>query len=336
MTLQLPVAIAVLLSLPTGYFLISYAYLVYWHRTLWLWHTIIHENGRLTLLGSMFYFDHFVACVPMILLMALCTAGGFALTRRFPRQPDQRRARAIAATLFLGASLFILAAFLLSLYTVGWQRTADYALQRIERDGVLSKGGNWNQLQISNLPIALGAIALSSAVLMSGEGDEGTAKCNLVAGGILLIGIACVFSGGITAFNWCGWGAFLNPRWLGHSIREIATYPLTAIPIALASVALVEWVLSGSTTFAVKPRALSLILLGIAIALVIGQLLVVRSVNMLSIAQRPPFAPNGLSISYLLFSHVFEHFLDFVVIGPLAGGFYALVRLLSCRESESQ
>jgi hypothetical protein len=36
-----------------------------------------------------------------------------------------------------------------------------YSFQRIEGDGILSKGGNWNMLQLSNIPIALGTIGLS-------------------------------------------------------------------------------------------------------------------------------------------------------------------------------
>ena len=334
MTLKLRSLLGILLSFPAAYFLISYLYLASWHQSLFLWNKVIHENGRLTLLASMFYFDHFVACVPMVVLFALCTVGGFSLANRAPVPADPARVRSTATTLLFTASLFILLAFVLSIYTVGWQRTADYALQRIERDGVMSKGGNWNQLQLSNLPIALGALALGSAV-WSQRGNRSTRKRGLAAGAIAAIGLATLVCVGITAFTWSSWSSFLNLRWLAHSIREISTYPLTGIPIALAGVVLVEARLSGTSTFKIQPHLQSLIFLGVSIAIVVGQLVLIRNADVLSLAQRPSFAPNGLSIPYLLFSHVFEHFLDFALIGPLAGGIYASLGLFKGRESSA-
>ena len=73
----------------------------------------------------------------------------------------------------------------------------------------------------------------------------------------------------------------------------------------------------------------SLVLIVIALLIIGGEFILLRNVNVLAIAQRPSFAAGGLSILYLLCSHVFEHFLDFVLIGPLTGGIYALVRLLA-------
>jgi len=50
---------------------------------------------------------------------------------------------AILVLIFLGlAGLMVLAAFVA---LVVWDRTIDYALQGVERDGMFSKGGNWNQ-----------------------------------------------------------------------------------------------------------------------------------------------------------------------------------------------
>jgi hypothetical protein len=330
MTLPLSGAIAVLLGLPAAYLSISYLYLAHWHRRVWLGNTVVHENGRLTLLGSLFYFDHFVACVPMVLLFALCTAGGLALSGHAPAHTDRVRSLSVSIALLSAAALLVLLAFGLSLRTVGWRRTIDYALQRIERDGVMSRGGNWNQLQLSNVPIALGLIGLGSAFVSFGMGGGSLAQCSLTRGGIGLIALAACLGVGITAFNWSGWRSFLNPRWMAHSIREIATYPLTGIPIALASVMLVEVYLSGATTLTVAPDVPSLVLLGAGCAIAIAQLLLLKNANVLSLAQRPAFAKNGLSVPYLLCSHVFEHFLDFVLIGPLSGGLYALLRVSSC------
>jgi hypothetical protein len=101
----------------------------------------------------------------------------------------------------------------------------------------------------------------------------------------------------------------------------------TGIPIALSGVLLVEYYLSGLDAWTFKPRLISLILIGTGSAIVVGELILLKNVDVLAIAQKPSFAANGLSIFYLLSSHVFEHFLDFILIGPLTGGIDALLRL---------
>jgi hypothetical protein len=321
--------IVFLISLPLTYVFLSYGYLAVWHHKPWLFDTIIHENGRSTLLASIFYFDHFVGCVPMITLFALCTAGGFLLNGRVSTNTDASRAKFIATVLLLGALLFVLLAFGASVYKVGLQRTIDFAFQRIERDGVISRGGTWNQLQLSNIPIALGALGVSVALLISPRYFGSTEDFRLVVGGIACIATAAILSITISTFNWPGWESFFTARWLAHSIREIATYPFTGIPIALASVMAVEYYISGLRTWDVQIHPLSLILIGMAIVIIAGELMLLRNVDVLAMAQKPSFASNGLSILYLLCSHVFEHFLDFIFISLLTGGIYALVHLLA-------
>jgi hypothetical protein len=323
--LQGSTLIGLLLALPFTYFAISYIYVASYHEEAILWNTVIHENGRLTLAGSLFYFDHFIACVPMIVVFALCTAGGFAMTGRVPALAEPSRAGRVAAVLLGGAALMVIVAFIASVQTAGWERTIDYALQRIERDGVLSKGGNWNQLQLSNIPIAIGAIGLSCSIFMFTT-DPDSKNAGLVTGGRICLGAALALMVAISAMTFTEWQAYLNPRWMAHSIREVATYPLTGIPIALAAVLLVERYLSGQDAWLVEPRTLSMALIGLSILLVVGQLIHLSNVDVMAMAQKPSFAGGGLSVPYLLTSHVFEHFLDFVFITPLTAGIYALTR----------
>jgi|SRR5262245_29826890 len=50
------------------------------------------------------------------------------------------------ALIFIGfAVLMLLAAFVASVEIAGLDRIFDYARQRVERDGVLSNGGNWDR-----------------------------------------------------------------------------------------------------------------------------------------------------------------------------------------------
>ena len=324
--MRLSVLLFILLMPPVVYFAISYAYVAWWHKKLFLWDTLIHENGRLTLLGSLFYFDHFLACVPMVTLFALSTAGGAVLTSRLPSGIGASGAAFLAALLLAAAVLLVAAAFFASVFTVGRQRTLDYAFQRIERDGIASKGGSWNQLQLSNIPIALGTVGVAAALINSAGTAEANKHLDLVPAGIACLGVAAMLSVTLTAVNWCGWRAFFNPRWLAHSVREIATFPLTGIPIALGSVLITENWISGIYLWRIEPRFLSLILFGMSVALFGTQLILLMRVNVLAMAQKPQFAGDGFSVPYLLCAHVFEHFLDFVLIVPMTGGIYALLR----------
>ena len=71
-----------------------------------------------------------------------------------------------------------------------------------------------------------------------------------------------------------------------------------------------ERYLSGLDTWLINPGALSLILIGAGILILIGQLTYLNYTDVLAMAQKPSFARDGLSVFYLLFSHIFEHFLD--------------------------
>ena len=324
--------VGMLLSLPLLYAAVAYAYLAYWHGGPWLFNTLVHENGRLTLLGSLFYFDHFLGCLPMILLFALCAATGFAFAARLPAPASARRAGGLAVNLLLPIPLFIFITFLASTRIAGFPRTVEYALQWIERDGVLSPGGGWNQLQVSNIPIALGTISAGLVLASSWPATPGERSRVGLWAGLAGLALALALDLGLTALWWPGWEAFENPRWVAHSIREIATYPLTGIPIALAAIFCVHARLASGQdsrgSLRIRFPAISVILLAIGLAIVTGQLLYLRTANVLAMAQKPAFAPDGLSVAYLLASHVFEHFLDFVIIGPLSAGIYAV--LLGC------
>jgi hypothetical protein len=318
--------IGILISAPLVYMLISYAYLAWWHGKPYLLNTIVHENGRLTLLGSVFYFDHYVAHVPMIVAFGWCAVGGVALTARVPRGVHLAFGAGLAAVILLGAAtVLVVLSFLASLFTVGWQRTIDYVMQRIERDGVMSKGGLWNQLQLSNVPIALGTIGLGSALRTVNSESPALGDPRLFAGGIACIGAAAAVLVVMNIATWPTWRAFLNPRWLAHSMRELATWPLTGIPTALGSVVLVQYLLFGPSVWTLRPGGPSLVLVGLSGLMVGLEFALVRSVDILAIAQKPSFAAQRMSITYLLASHVFEHALDFVFIALFAGGTYAML-----------
>ena len=108
-------------------------------------------------------------------------------------------------------------------------------------------------------------------------------------------------------------------------MREIATYPLTGIPTALGSVVLVQYVFFGPSIWTLRPGWPSLVLIALSVLIVGIEFELIRSVDILAIAQKPSFAAERMSITYLLASHVFEHAPDFVFIALFAGGTYAML-----------
>jgi hypothetical protein len=316
-----------LLAAPAAYAVLAYGYLAWWHGTVSLFNVIVHENGRLTLADSVLYFDHFLGSVPMVVVFSLCAVGGVALFGRPPAHTSADRAARAAGVLIGASAAIVLLSVLASVLTVGWSATLDYALQRIERDGIKSPGGNWNQFQLSNLPIALGTLALTGSLALVPAGPDQALR-RLRARGAACIALAAGLALGITALTFPGWQAFANPRWVAHAIREVATHPLTTIPLAAASMVAVERFMTGRDGWRLEPRPTALYLLGAALVIVLVQLAYLAQVDVMQMAQRPAFAPQGLSVPYLLSAHFYEHFLDLVLVVPLTGGIYALVRRL--------
>jgi hypothetical protein len=103
---------------------------------------------------------------------------------------------------------------------------------------------------------------------------------------------------------------WINPRYLAHSVRELATFPLIYYPIPL------YFLLKNSERSEKKWefRQVSkwmMVLAVIFLVLFAYQVIIPLQVGIGELAQKPSFADGGeLSIAYLLSSHYFEHFLD--------------------------
>jgi hypothetical protein len=132
----------------------------------------------------------------------------------------------------------------------------------------------------------------------------------------LLTGIIlfCLFT---TIFNQ---GAFFSPiafawrdaRYLAHSVRELATFPLTYFPLPLFFFMRDDSSDCPSRWFVDKRLAAFIVVIGaLALAGIIYQCYLPLATGISDLAQKPQFAEGGrLGISYLLASHYFEHFLD--------------------------
>jgi hypothetical protein len=105
--------------------------------------------------------------------------------------------------------------------------------------------------------------------------------------------------------------AWTNPRYLAHSVRELATFPLTYFPLPLSLLALGSPAIAPAQRESRRLFAWMAILLCIAAAAFAYQCYIPLTAGIGELAQKPPFAKTGtLSVPYLLTSHYFEHVLD--------------------------
>ena len=74
------------------------------------------------------------------------------------------------------------------------------------------KGGLWNQLQLSNVLIALGTIGIGSALRTVNSEGPALGELRLFAGGMACIGSAAAVLVAMSMATWPTWRDFLNPR----------------------------------------------------------------------------------------------------------------------------
>ena len=64
-----------LFYLPLAVLTTAFVILCVHHGTAWPWNTVVHEDGRRTLLETIFYFDHALGELPLDLLLSAAVAG---------------------------------------------------------------------------------------------------------------------------------------------------------------------------------------------------------------------------------------------------------------------
>jgi hypothetical protein len=301
--------VTILLWIPAAVYLLSYVYLAFYHQKVWLWNVIVHEGGTLTLLQTVLYASHFLGHVPSLTVIALLFAGAGMLFTRVPQQ----------FTSAPNVLIVLLAVFLISSGAVaaalfGWEDALAYVSQTKQSMVTYTEGGSWNL----HLPSTIVLFALIPPymffivrVMKIPTGTPRGAKLLIAAAAVSCVLFTFLFNrGSLNAFSI----AFSDPRYLAHSIRELATFPLTIFPLPL-------FFLMRGISREPNPEASNkrrtptaiIFLLIIGIAAVIYQCYVPLSVGIGQLAQKPAFAGQGtLSVPYLLASHYFEHVLDSV------------------------
>lgn len=261
----------------------SYVWLMVAHGTVWLGDAVVHENGRLTLAGTVGYVEHFLREWPVDVMSALCVA---AVVQPFARGGAQhRRIASITAT---GAVLMAAVAAAVAIERSGWDLVRHDLLQSVTREGAFVFGSHWHShfLPLVCLAMVATAFARRSALTLAAWG--------------WLAAMTAIFGLGAETFS--------SARFLGHQLRELVTHVGVMVPVVTALVLAgadgatrVRWRLDSGAGVALGGAA------------VVALALATLSVTHGSTGHMQP----GAGWSAVVAGHVFEHSLDYAWVALL-------------------
>lgn len=305
-----------LLSIPAFTYLLSYIYLSLYHRQLFLFNTVIHEGGSYTLLQTIFYSSHFLGHIPVHTVLALVFVGVY-LSLGSPAVKSNAVKKMLIISLLL--FIFIASAFYLSYKEFGYEDTWSFLAQKKQSVNNYEDGGSWNLHLPSTMiffvfiPVYIFFIksVFKRYMFITGRG------CFYIASGLVSLFIfTYIINKDIVEVFHKVWS---DPRYIAHSVREVATFPVTYFPIPLSIMLLYEK--SSRLKQADIPAGLNYFIGTLAAVFCLAmlyQVYIPLTVGIGALAQKPAFAVGGkLSVPYLLASHYFEHFLDTVYFSLL-------------------
>jgi hypothetical protein len=311
----------------------SYLYMAVTYGKLWLFNTIVHENGRYTLLQTILYFRHFtweflgksVYC--LYLVGAFFYYGSCAGTK----DPGRRvisRWRAHAGWI-IGLGISALAIFTAS-RQFGFTEIVHGLLQyRVNEGSLLEFGSHWRNHFLSNIALFAGSVLaiILYRILGNGRGWKRRKYFSLFGLSALAFFVLTIVFG----FNA---KQFQAPSYLGHQLREILGTDLSIT--MLLALSLLIWLERRYDTPAnpdseckVQAWRVRLLVLLWTIPVAASCCYLAASVARLNIGAELAKASGGRngSIPGTFCWHFFEHSLDYVfVLSSVYGLYLGLLR----------
>jgi hypothetical protein len=282
-----------LVTIPCLTLLGAFAAICVHFHTAWPWNTIVHENGKRTLLETVLYFEHALGEAPLEVLLGGAVAGAML---RYAKPAPRKSASTIGALILLVAGLDALL-FAGAWQAVGYKSARQFLLQYHTRDGApLEFGSHWRYHLLSEASLMFLPAAIAP-LLSPGRGSRRVLAASWVA-----FGMGCLIFGMSGA-------SFLDPRYLGHQARETFTHALVTIPLALS----LCLAISESTETPVR-RGWSFAAAGFAL------LVVYQVVGVLASGSRDHAQTREMT--RVICSHFFEHTLSYLVVPLHALLFY--------------
>jgi hypothetical protein len=298
-----------LVLVPVLAYILSYFYLAIYHGKFNILTTVIHEGGTYTFIETLLYATHFIGHIPVHTVLAIYFVGIYL---SFESTTEIRVEWSNVGWLFTGIIVLIFLGLWISFSWFGTEDTISFLLQKKQSVTRYEEGGSWNLhlpstvMQYLLIPVYIYGVKwlFKTPIKLNSKG------INLIVISILLC-ILMIFLVNSSPIN-SVINIWKDPRYLAHSVRELATFPITYYPIALYFMMKKSKTTQSGYKPAIKAINVSLLIIFILFtSLFIYQAVIPLSVGIGDLAQKPDFAKEGeLSIFYLLTSHYFEHFLE--------------------------
>jgi hypothetical protein len=273
----------------------------------------------------MFYASHFLGHIPIHTMLAFLFIGAYLCLTGFKFNPYPKNKTQIIIFILL---TFLVLSFFLSLIVFGYEDTLAFIRQQKQGVGIYADGGSWNlHLPSSMLLFLLIPVYIYIVKKVFSRSIEPN------WGGLFYIclGFICFFLFTFLFNENIGDSIFSiwrDPRHLGHSVRELLTFPITYFPLPLYFILKREKSISASRETK-QTGSLKYLISCFAVVFLLGlfyQSYTSLTAGIGNVAQKPDFAKGGrLGVPYLLASHYFEHFLDTIYFSLLCLVLYGFV-----------
>lgn len=307
------IARGMLFGIPAAVLGISYLLLAIRYQEWNVFPVVVHENGQLTLLDTVFYFRHFLRELPVCVFLAaaISIAGIWHTPLANLNSTSLHYAKRLKK--WIGFGLVAAVAIVLAIV---WNQDGlgvVYAelMQAHTRGDSREFGSHWRYHWLHLVE----AMPFSIGLAMVLRGLTGGAPRNRDA--MPLAGVWVIAFLFVTFLAGSPLAAFTDPLHLAHQIREIETHRLLTIALALGTLWILERRLEGASGgYTSRLLVRGIILISIATLIPLWIIWKLRHVDVLSLAQRES------SFFELAAAHHFEHCLDYIFVSGLTAWLY--------------
>lgn len=297
-------------AVPAGVLVAAYAGIAVATGTAWPWFHVVHEDGRRTLFGTVFYFEHALRELPLDLLLAWAAAGAAAYF--FPQSHLTPAAHRKSLWCFTAVAVLTVVGIVAGTWwTGGSTALLDNLAQLQTRTGAAPEwGAHWRYHLLERLALLLAMFTLFGAVA-AGRGASPRGKPRYFLGSLAVFLLLTIMFR-LTA------APFTDPVYLGHQARELLTHGLVTLPLTTAVCLALAGPPPDADLDEIQTSLRALLLPGSA-AILIGSYVLVGA-----IASRAADMGQTSEFHRLVLAHFFEHSCGYAVVPMLAGSLYLL------------
>lgn len=332
-------AMAILFGTPSLLVLGAYVWLALDHGTLRLFPAVVHESGDYTLLQTILYFRHVIRELPITLLYAISSVAAFKIYGPIGHGPNPRSKRCLIPAVF--ALVVVLVSWFMTIDTWGVEVAMQEVLQGYTRDDTFLSGSHWPFHLLSTIGYFLAAIIVAALLHYGIHGSlppRRRAVRRQWIGGTIVAVLAMTMLLGLTT------APFLDPRYIGHQLRELLTHLSITLPLSFgvllreihtASGLITKqihrsgWIGQRHIEMVVPSRRIHHDLIAAATVLFLGLLFLAGGTFLTGAVGH---ARPGTPLSSLVAAHLFEHTVDYLLVACLA---LATLRVTARRHSVS-